>query len=117
MVKVRLHPQAHSYSKYMLRLLNIKVSDYEDEVQFINSLSYLITTYRSTLIDLSVIYGCPVIQNNINISRCENKYGISELNLGNYKMLEAALKKRIRRKVKEKSKTKCKSIRELVFDK
>ena len=117
-VKVRLHPQAHSYSKYMLRLLNITVSDNEDEAQFINSLSHLITTYRSTLIDLSVIYGCPVIQNNINISTCENKNGITQLNLGNYKMLEVALQSmRIRHKLKERGKTKCKSIRELVFDK
>jgi len=64
--KVRLHPQAKYISAVLLKhIFRVDVSNHklETEDQFIKSLHCLVTSYRTSLIDLAVIKGCPVILN------------------------------------------------------
>jgi hypothetical protein len=117
-VKVRLHPQSPLYSKYMLRILGVSVSEGENEAKFISSLSCLIATYRTTLIDLAEIYECYVILHNANFILSSKKYysGVTEVSLYNHKMLRnTLLKGGVKYKSSGIKKAKCKSIIELVF--
>ena len=65
--KVRLHPQTKHISAFLLKHtfgVNISNHKVEPEDLFIQSLHCLVTTYRTSLIDLAVINGCPVILND-----------------------------------------------------
>lgn len=71
-VKIRLHPQAYKFSGYLIGIfLGSEVSHNESENEFISSVRCLVTTYRSTLIDLAILLNRPVIlnskQDNLNV--------------------------------------------------
>ena len=62
--KIRLHPQASNISKFLIIFfLRVKVSNHkkEDENAFFNSINALLSSYRTSLIDLALIRSCPVV--------------------------------------------------------
>jgi len=73
-IKIRLHPQAYKFSGYLLRLFfDVKMSNEESESEFISSISCLVTSYRSTLIDLALLLNCPVILHSYQVVLKENR--------------------------------------------
>lgn len=61
-VKIRLHPQAYKFSNYLVRnIFRIDTSVDEMDSDFIESCECLISSYRSSLIDLALSSGVLVI--------------------------------------------------------
>ena len=61
-VKVRLHPQAYALSNYIIKnLFQFQTSEDENEFEFISSCRCLISSYRSTILDLAISAGIRVL--------------------------------------------------------
>ena len=61
-LKIRLHPQSYIFSNYLIKkILNIETSENEDERCFISSCRCLLSSYRSTILDLAISSGVKVI--------------------------------------------------------
>lgn len=82
--KVRLHPQSNRVSSFLLKYflqLDVSIHKNENENQFIQSIFCMITSYRTSLIDLALINGCPVMLDNSKISKDKSQENIEYLNL------------------------------------
>jgi hypothetical protein len=61
-VKIRLHPQSYKFSNYLIKkIYKIDLSIDESDTDFISSCVCLISSYRSTLVDLAFSSGAKVI--------------------------------------------------------
>ncbi|MDC0134425.1 hypothetical protein OAI36_00050 [Alphaproteobacteria bacterium] len=61
-VKIRLHPQSYKFSNYLInKIFKIDTSVNEVDSDFIASCACLISSYRSTLVDLALSSGALVI--------------------------------------------------------
>jgi len=61
-VKIRLHPQSYKFSNHLIKkIYNIDVSVNESDSDFIASCACLISSYRSSLVDLALDSGIVVI--------------------------------------------------------
>jgi hypothetical protein len=61
-VKIRLHPQSYKFSNYLIKkIYNIDTSVDESDSDFIASCTCLISSYRSSLVDLALDSGVIVI--------------------------------------------------------
>ena len=75
-VKIRLHPQSYKFSNYLInKIYKIDTSVNESDSDFISSCACLISSYRSTLVDLAIATGVKVI-----LDRQKNKLSISNSN-------------------------------------
>lgn len=82
--KIRLHPQSNRLSSFLLKYflkLDVSIHKNENENQFIQSIFCMITSYRTSLIDLALINGCPVMLDNSKISKDKSQENIEYLNL------------------------------------
>jgi hypothetical protein len=93
MIKIRLHPQSYNFSNYLInKIFNIETSNSESEEDFISSCACLISSYRSTLIDLALSSGVAVIldkqKDQLSIENSSQKVEFISLRNGDQKIVD-----------------------------
>jgi len=91
-VRVRLHPQSYRFSNYLIKMiLRIDTSENEDEYSFIVSCKCLLSSYRSTILDLAVASGVSVVLDSRESEKSPDrgyKKGVAVNLQGDYKQIK-----------------------------